>query len=159
MNSRRTLIAISSAFALTILSACHIKKLAPPEKPVVKYVDSKDLTLNDYVEPGQKLEWRVHGPQSPSFTFKPQDGLCEAATIHERATHHNPAGCVVAQQTYPSGTQMNIYRYTLTSDGTTSAEVQGGIVPRVQAKTPTSGPSPAPPPVTYILRVGSCGGC
>jgi hypothetical protein len=158
MSSLRTLIAVSSALALTLLSACHVTKQASHEKPVVKYVN-QDLTLEGYAEEKQTLEWRVHESQNYSFTFQPQQGLCDPATIHGRATNGHPASCVVALQPDLSGTQTKTYTYTLTSDSTTSAQVSGGIVPRAQAKPPTGGQAPAPPPVTYILRVGSCGGC
>jgi hypothetical protein len=154
MSSRRTLIAVSSALALTLLSACHVTRQAPHEKPVVKYVN-QDLTLEGYAEEKQTLEWRVHESHNYSFTFQPEEGLCDPATVHAKATNGHPAGCVVALQPDLSGTQTKTYSYTLTSDNTGGAQVRGGIVPRVQAKTPP----PAPPSVTYILRVGSCGGC
>jgi hypothetical protein len=137
MSSRRTLILVASAIALTILSACRERQIRA-EKPVAVYVNP-DLTLNDYVEPGQKLEWRVNNPQSPTFTFTPQAKLCDPATVQSKAMYHHPAGCVVAQQTYPSGAQFNTYKYTLQLD----------MAPGAQD----------PPPVTYTVRVGSCGPC
>lgn len=136
MSSRRTLIVVASASALTILSACR-EKLAPTEKPVAVYVNP-DLTLDGYVEPGQKLEWRVNNPQSPTFTFTPQAKLCDPSTVQPKAMFHHPAGCVVAQQTYPSGVQFNTYKYTLQSD---------------------TAPGAQDPSVTYTVRVGSCGAC
>ena len=137
MNLRSTSILVASALALNILLACRQKFTPPPEKPVAVYVNS-DLTLNDYVEPGQKLEWRVDGPHGPTFTFTPQGGLCDPATIHRNATFHQPAICVVAAQRYTSG-QFNTYTYTLELD--------------------TAPGAPDPAPVKYTVRVGSCGPC
>lgn len=137
MSSRRTVILVASALALTILSGCR-EKLAQTAKPVAVYVNP-DLTLNDYVEPGQKLEWRVNNPQNPTFTFTPQPGLCDPATVQPHAKFHHPAACVVAQQTYPPGAQFNTYTYTLELDTAPGA----------------SDPAPA----KYTVRVGSCGPC
>lgn len=134
MSLRRTLILVASALALTSLSACR-EKLAPTGKPVAIYV-KRDLTLENYVEPGQKLEWRVNDPQSPSFTFTPQPGLCDPTTIQQKGKFHQPASCVVAPQTYPSGSQFNTYTYTLELDA-----------------------APGASDPTYTVRVGSCGPC
>ena len=144
MNPRPTLIFVASALALIILSACR-ERQAPTErpvgvteKPVAVYVNP-DLTLNAYVEPGQKLEWRVNNPQSPTLTFRPQANLCDPATVQSKAMHHHPAGCVVARQIYPSGALFNTYTYTL----------ELGTAPG----------NPDPAPHTYTVRVGSCGPC
>jgi hypothetical protein len=136
MSLRRTLIVVAIAVALTSLSACR-KTQAPTQKPVAVYVNP-DMTLEGYAEPGQKLEWHVYNAQSPTFTFTPQAGLCDPATIQRRATFRHPAGCIVAQQTYPPGLNFNIYKYTLQTD------------------TPPGVPDPSG---TYSQRVGSCGPC
>lgn len=152
MNLRRTLIVIASALALTILSACREKQavteksvavtersVAVTEKPIAVYVQP-GRTLDGYAEPGQKLEWHVDNAQSPGFTFTPQTGLCDPATIQPKAKFHHPASCVVAQQPpLPSGVLFNTYTYTLQLD-------------------PTPG-APTPAPTTYSQRVGSCGPC
>ncbi len=137
MSSRRTLIVVASASALTILSACR-EKQALTQKPIAVYVNP-DLTLNDFLEPGQRLEWHVENPKSPTVTFTPQANLCDPATVQPKAMYRHPAGCVVAQQTFAAGAQFNTYTYTLQSD------------------IPPGGPTPAPAPVTYTVRVGSCG--
>jgi hypothetical protein len=135
MSSRRTLIVVASASALTILSACR-ERQALTQKPVAVYVNP-DLTLNEYVEPGQRLEWHVDNPKSPTVTFTPQDGLCDPATLQRKAMHHQPAGCVVAPQTFAPGDLFHTFTYMLQSD------------------TPPGEPAPAP--VRYAIRVGSCG--
>lgn len=136
MSSRRTLIVVAIAVALTNLSACR-EKLVPTQKTVAVYVNP-DMTLEGYAEPGQKLEWHVYNAQSPTFTFTPQAGLCDPATVQRRATFRHPAGCVVAQQTYPPGLKFNTYKYTLQTD------------------TPPGVPDASG---TYSQRVGSCGPC
>jgi hypothetical protein len=138
MSLRRTLIVVASALVLTILSACRHKAVST-EKPVAVYVNP-DLTLDSFVLPGQKLEWRLDNPQSPTFTFTPQPKLCDPATIQSKATFQQPAGCVVAQQpSLPTGVNFRTYKYTLQLD----------IAPG----------APDPNPVTYTLRVGTCGPC
>lgn len=146
MSSQRTLIVVACAVSLTSLSACNEKQaniersIAVNEKPIAVYVQP-GLTLDSYAEPGQKLEWRVDNAHSPTFTFTPQPGLCDPATIEPKARFHHPAGCVVAPQTYPPGALFNTYQYTLQSDS-----------------PPTPG-APAPASTTYSQRVGSCGPC
>jgi hypothetical protein len=134
MSSRRTVILVVSALVLTTLSACR-ERLAGTGKPVTVYVH-RDLTVENYAEPGQKLEWRVEDAGSPTFTFTPQQGLCDPATVQQKATYHHPAGCVVAPQTYAPGTSFNIYKYTLQLDNAPGAQDP-----------------------TYTQRVGSCGPC
>ncbi len=149
MNSQRALIAISSALALFSLIGCL-------RKPVVTYVN-QNLTLNDYVEPGQVLQWRVSSPQSPPFTFHP-DSEKFCSTFQPYAKYGTPATCLVAKQHYPDGVQMNVYTYELTytqNEERSSASKRKGS----DEQAPAGPRSQSPSSGVFAQRVGSCGPC